>query len=37
MSQRTEIERAINLFIDAINRNDASQIHSRKMSLCPGR
>jgi ketosteroid isomerase-like protein len=26
MSQRTEIERAINLFIDAINRNDASQI-----------
>jgi len=26
MSERTAIERAINLFIDAINRNDASQI-----------
>lgn len=26
MSDRSEIERAINLFIDAINRNDSSQI-----------
>jgi hypothetical protein len=26
MSQRLQIEKAINLFIDAVNRNDASQI-----------